>query len=330
MVGHGLNAQGEMTHMVRRAWKFKRAALAIAIALTVLSHSALVSHCFADECQCGGGCVERCPAALPVLETLCGQSLFWHDPCGNGYRDREYDCYFHESTPPRWYASAEFVPLFRDQSGSQPFQALATFDDTTATWNRQSVLSTSDFDADFEPGFRVTAGRALGDWYRIEVSYLGAHSWSDSAEVRYNARLPIRRKSSIAALELRQSWGRAGTVYPFRRVRSGPAFDLQLSLPASASNQKMDNGEVNLRRRVRTVPDRQVRAETSCLVGLRYMNIRESFGYQDSVDISGDKELRERQHRQRHVRCPDRSARAVPGRRSGLDRFRDQRRDVLQ
>jgi hypothetical protein len=380
MVGHGLNAQGEMTHMVRRAWKFKRAALAIAIALTVLSHSALVSHCFADECQCGGGCVERCPAALPVLETLCGQSLFWHDPCGNGYRDREYDCYFHESTPPRWYASAEFVPLFRDQSGSQPFQALATFDDTTATWNRQSVLSTNDFDADFEPGFRVLLGRALGDWYRLEGSYLGSYSWGDSAAIRY---VPVVPPTQFAPGEpatfdpgIPASYDPGtpasfdpgtpatfdpGTPPSFTLIPPSfdpgtpasfdpgtpPSFDpgtpasFDAGTPASFDpgtpatlyepgsglvspfsnfgdptgpsglgpvadedffpsedydynnsarirfTSRMDDVQLNLRRRVRVVPDRQVRAETSCLVGLRYMNIAESFGYVAESPLAG-------------------------------------------
>jgi hypothetical protein len=301
MVGHAWNAQGETTHMVRRAWRFERAALVIALTLIVLSHSELVSHCFADECQCGGGCVERCPAAEPVLETLCGQSLFWHDPCGNGYRDREYDCYFHESTPPRWYASAEFVPLFRDQSGSQPFQAIATQQvdlvrdsdggvvDTIITYPRQSVLGTNDFDSDFEPGFRFVLGRALGDWYRLEVSYLGMHSWSDSAEVRY--RPPADPTIAANLLSPLSNFGNPGGLpglYPLSDEfeLAGTPFDRN-QFARIRFKSEMDNGEVNLRRRVRTVPDRQVHAETSCLVGLRYMNIRESFGYQDSNDISG-------------------------------------------
>ena len=400
--------------MVRRAWKFKPAALVMGLTLIVFSHSALVSHCFADECQCGGGCVERCPAALPVLERLCGQSLFWHDPCGNGYRDREYDCYFHESTPPRWYASAEFVPLFRDQSGSQTFQALATemISDTGTTWERQSVLATNDFDTDFEPGFRVLLGRALGDWYRLEGSYLGSFSWADSAAIRFTPIvLPTQFDPGIPAsfdpgIPATFAPGTPSTFFPGTSATFDPGtpatFDPGIpatfdpGIPATFTlippsfnpgtpatfdpgtpatfdpgtpatfddgtpatfdpgtpatfdpgiaatfdpgtaptlyepgsgllspfsnfgdptgpsglgpvadedffpsedydynnyarirfTSRMDDVQLNLRRRVRVVPDRQVRAETSCLVGLRYMNIAESFGYVAESPLAG-------------------------------------------
>ncbi|MCL4202090.1 MAG: hypothetical protein KJ000_06330 [Pirellulaceae bacterium] len=274
--------------MVRRTWKFKPAALLIGLTLMAFSHPALVSHALADGCQCGAGCVERCPAAEPVLETLCGQSLFWHDPCGNGYRDREYDCYFHQSTPPRWYASAEFVPLFRDQSGSQTFQALAIEDtsDTETPWVRQAVLGTNDFNSDFEPGFRVLLGRALGDWYRIEASYLGTHSWSDSAEVRYNAGAPDNGNLLSPLSNFGNPGGLPG-LFDLTDDEFNPVVGIDGNTSASIRfKSEMDNGEVNLRRRVRVVPDPQVRAETSCLVGLRYMNIREMFEYEDSNENS--------------------------------------------
>ena len=292
--------------MHRRAWKFKRATQVIGLALAVLANTVLIAPSRADQCDCGAGCVTECPAPIPVLETLCGNSLFWHDPCGNGYRDPDYDCYFHDSTPPTWYVSAEFLPLFRDQSGSQPFQAIATENvevvggiggGTITTYPREAVLSTDDFNSEFEPGFRVLIGRALGDWYRLEGSYFGSQSWSDHAEVRYTPPAPGGGVTIIAGnmLSPLSNFGNPGGLpglYTLTDLQFNPAapptpFDAN-RFASIHFRSRLDNGELNLRRRVRTAPDRQVRAETSCLVGLRYMNIEEMFEYRDSNEVTGN------------------------------------------
>jgi hypothetical protein len=363
-----------MKQMDRRAWRFKRATLVIGLALSVLSNAVLVTTGRAQRCDCETGHVGPCPEPIPVLETLGGNSLFWHDPCGNGYRDPDWDCLFHDSTPPVWYVSAEFLPLFRDQRGTQVFQALAVAQtNAVTTYNRQAVLSTGEFNTDFNPGIRATIGRALGDWYRLEGSYFGSYSWSDSASVRYSAvappipfdpgtpgtfnpGTPATFNPGIPATfnpgtpatfdpgvppsftadppsfdpgipptfnpgtPATFTPGTPATFHPgtppsFTEGTPPTAYDPGDGLLSPFSNfgnpngfpglgaiaevdyipsplydyndyasirfvSTMDDAQLNLRRRIRTAVDRQVRAETSCLLGLRYMNIAESFWYE--------------------------------------------------
>ncbi|TVS18140.1 MAG: hypothetical protein EA424_11490 [Planctomycetaceae bacterium] len=293
-----MDFRGGMMQMDRPAWKTRRATLMVFWALIVLGMVGWATPGFADNCGCGSGCVDmaNCPAPYPVLETLGGHSLFWHDPCGGGYFDRDRDCLFHNSTPPLWYASAEFLPLLRDQRGSQPFQAIASRNvevirdsdgavvDEIVTYPREAVLGTNDFNNNFEPGFRVTLGRALGDWYRIEGSYFGTHNWSDRAQVRY--REPIEGGVDGNMLSPLSNFGNPGGLpglFTLTEDEWNPQPGLDFNMNADIRFQsRLDSAELNLRRRVRTAVDRQVRAETSCLIGLRYMGIDELFEYKDT------------------------------------------------
>jgi len=182
--------------MSTRKRTVQRAGFIVSLALLAPFLFAIeVPQASASECaSCRGDC--SCPAPVPRLETPFGQSLFWQDPCGGGYRDDFMPCYEHNSGPPTWFSSAEFLPLFRDQNGSTPFQAVAlrqvatVGDEQVVTFVREAVLSTSDFDTDFVPGVRALFGRAVGDWYRVEFSYMGSYSWSDSA-ARYADAIPL-------------------------------------------------------------------------------------------------------------------------------------------
>ncbi len=271
--------------MCRREGTLKRAVLAIGLAMLVHLAAGIVPTCLA-QCECGGGCDGSCPAPEPILE-YDGHSLFWHDPCGGGYRDRDHMCYYHNASPPTWYGSAEFVPLYRDQNGTQPFQAIA-FAETDAagvitSYSRQAVLGTGDFDNDFEPGVRAVLGRALGDWYRLEFAYLGSYSWADTAAVWYDETVNPIPPPDGNLLSPFSNFGNNGegqgldtlAVADFRPVRGLDNNDFV----AIGFSSRMNSGELNLRRRVRIARDRHVRGEASCLVGLRYMNIEETFGY---------------------------------------------------
>ncbi len=288
------------------AWgKTVRAIIAV-VCLTVIAQAqSLVATrvVAASECRtCRDPC--QCPAPEPVLETPFGASLFWQDPCGNGYRDELMPCYVHNSGPPTWFGSAEFLPLIRDESGWIPFQAVAYRDVevtsttpplATVTFRREAVLSTSDFDNDFSPGLRAMVGRALGDWYRVEFSYLGSYSWDETATVRRQSDLILGSMLSPFS-----SFGNPGGPYnldPLTRqvvtppnpgdpldplldpLKPVPGIDYNGFARVSFSS-RLDAAEANIRRRLCVATGRYYHGEASCLVGLRYLKLSEEFGYE--------------------------------------------------
>lgn len=250
-----------------------------------------------------------------------GQSLFWQDPCGGGYRNEFRPCYEHDSCPPTWFASAEALPLFRDQSGSTPFQVLATRQvqitppsgtppvdpPDIVTYHRDVVLSTSDFDTEFDPGIRAVFGRAIGDWYRLEFSYFGSYSWSDVATVQYQDADAVDNDEFGNLLSPFSNFGDPGGPSGLAPLPGDPGVNpiegLDFNELARISfSSRLDSAEVNIRRRLCMKSDRYYRAETSCLVGLRYMKVSEEFRYYsespvpaggstNQVDVSTDNDL---------------------------------------
>jgi hypothetical protein len=294
-----------------REWTMKRAvtmgvlALLVPGAIVIETPRAAASECSCGNCGSGSACA--CPAPEPRLETLGGQSLFWHDPCGGSYRDNFYPgCWDNDSCPPTWFASAEALPLFRDQSGSTPFQVLAVRQveitppvgttnpvdpDDIVTYRRDVVLSDSDFDTEFDPGIRAVIGRALGDWYRVEFSYFGSYEWGDVASVRYGEALSDDNNGVGNLLSPFTNFGDPGGPPGLDPLPEPPGmnpiegFDYNEFASISFSS-RLDNAEVNLRRRLCMPVQRNYRAEASCLVGLRYMKVSEEFGYYSESPIA--------------------------------------------
>jgi hypothetical protein len=69
------------------------------------------------------------------------------------------------------------------------------------------ALGTDDLDSDFEGGARILLGRSLGDWYRLEGSWLGSYSWSDTVAARTAdelASLGVASTMNSAELNLRR------------------------------------------------------------------------------------------------------------------------------
>jgi hypothetical protein len=141
------------------------------------------------------------------------------------------------------------------------------------------VLSSSDLDSAFEPGVRALVGVSLSDWYRIEFSSFALSSWSDSASVRYNAADGTGNLLSPFS-SFGDQQGRAGLVTLPDDGSFQPVEGLDFNELASVSYaSRLNNAELNLRRRV-IMPQRRHRsAELSYLLGLRYMKVREDFGY---------------------------------------------------
>lgn len=302
----------------------KRVAAVVGLALLVQLLPAVgMPPAMASECaSCSGNC--GCPAPQPVLEAGFGQSLFWQDPCGGGYRNDFMPCYQHNSGAPTWFASAEFLPLFRDESGSLPFQAVAIGQaDPEApaeiTFFRELVLSSSDFDSEFAPGVRALFGRTIGDWYRVEFSYMGSHSWDDLVAVRYRDYVPLTpydpgipetpadpgdpdADPPIPPTDFDPGVpptpfdpGSGVMVSPFSNFGDplGPAgFG---SVPEADFNpidgldynqfasirfsSRLNSAEANLRRRLPVSSGRYYQGEASCSIGMRYMRVEEEFGY---------------------------------------------------
>ena len=277
--------------------------------LVQFSVTIAVQQASASECRnIGGGC--PCPAPEPRLEVPVGQSLFWQDPCGGGYRDELLPCYEHNSCPPTWFASGEFLPLFRDQSGSAPFQALATRrvqqenGEDVVTYLRDATLSTSDFKTKFRPGVRAMFGRALGDWYRVEFSYIGASPWSDWAAVRYQ-RIDENGENGIDDGNMLSPFSNFGDpngppgLGPVTEENFRPNENLDNNDYAEISfSSELHSAEANLRRRLCVGTGRYYQGEASCLIGLRYVKVEETFGYftqsaiaENRVNISTDNDL---------------------------------------
>ena len=202
----------------------------------------------------------------PVAEESPGVNTYWHDPdlgWGNGAA-----CWFFgpgdAGCPPLWFAHADGLFLFRDPQGGATFARLGP--------SGPDVLSTSAFDDEFSAALRATVGRSLGDWYRVEGSFFGTHSWSDTAFVRNTDA---------------NGGGGVGNLYsPFSDF-GNPAAIVGLDYNDFASiefSSRLTNAELNIRRRLVAQPGLW---EASFLVGVRYVDVAESFGYHTTSTTPG-------------------------------------------
>jgi hypothetical protein len=216
-------------------------------------------------CPPGGGSVGG--AGMGDGCVLPGTNLFWcnpypervMDPC---WPDPCLNCNFRPT--PLWYVSADIVPLFRDQDGDQVFQTLGP--------GGPAVLETGDFDTEFDAGMRLLLGVTLTERYRLEGSYLGNYEWSD--------RVAVRNASP-------NSQGGIGNLFsPFSDFGqptglSGVDFIRFASIEMTSSFNSI---ELNLRRRCCSRPKLwpyqcHTCVANSFLLGLRYLEVDEEFGY---------------------------------------------------
>lgn len=207
------------------------------------------------RCNVAGQC--NCLAPDPLPEILPGWNLFWYDPCA---RQLDGCAPIIEPTgnAPLWYANAELMALVRDQQDEFAFASLGESGTT--------VLGTGDFQTEFDAGIRVGLGVTLGDWYRFEAIYAGTQKWTDAAAVR-NA-----DPNALA--------GTGNLFSPFSGFGNPAIVGLDYNNFASvAFESTLHNGELNLRRRLETEPNRLGRVETSFLVGVRYLQIEEGLDY---------------------------------------------------
>ncbi len=202
----------------------------------------------------------------PHLEDSPGPNTYWHDP-NLPWRD-DAACYDHApeeaGCTPLWMAEAEGLFLFRDTKSSRPMATLVPGGPT--------VLGTNDFDAEFDAGLRATIGRTLGTWYRLEATYFGTYEWADSVTVRN--------------LDANAQAGTGNLYSPFSNFGNPAGVDgLDFNNFASlAFTSRLSSVELNLRRRMLARPGSW---ESSFLVGVRYVDLSETFGYQTAATTPG-------------------------------------------
>ncbi len=193
----------------------------------------------------------------PRLEDPPGRNTYWHDPyLGNWEMCRAWPPSTNGFAP-NWYARGEMLGLFRHNYDSFPMATVGP--------SGPVALSTSDFRADFRAGVRALVGKSLSDWYRVEVSYIGSYDWTDIAAVRND--------------DDNDQDGVGNLYTPFTNF-GDPDGQVGLDynrLAAISLRSRLDNGELNLRRRLLMRPGSY---ETSFLIGARYLEISEQFTYE--------------------------------------------------
>ncbi len=118
------------------------------------------------ECLSPPECTVACDAAD------VGSSLYWKGIRANDYRHHDQRRSFGNRA--QFYASLQAVALFRDE---------------LAATNVVPNVSGGMFDAsnrletEFDHSVQATIGAAVGDWYRLDFSWMGEFEWSDQLRV---------------------------------------------------------------------------------------------------------------------------------------------------
>lgn len=153
---------------------------------------------------------------------------------------------------PSWYASADGVFLMYDASDPIVF-AQDGFGN--------SVLSSDDLDFEFEGGGKFLLSYAFTDDFLVEAVYLGAPKWDDTRAIRDASPNGLGGTGNIRSL--------LGDFMALPGV--GLANFASLSI-----RSQMDSFELNYRRRVGLICGP---FETSLMMGVRYVNLRESLNF---------------------------------------------------
>lgn len=241
-----------------------------------------------------------CDTCGPGGSGIGGWTLYWHNPadCKSPCRCAAGVLTCPTTSAPWIYGSAEFVPMFRDQLTSAVFQASEITTGTTVT--RSAVLTSDDFDDDFDPGIKLSLGFVLSDSLRVEGAYWGSYSWSDTQEARYPADATGNLLSPFSSFG--DSLRRPG-LPPITTATYAPVVGQDFNELARISyTSELNTAEINLRHRLPNISTTRVAAETSVLVGVRQMKISETFNYfsessqpvagtQNSVSVLTDNDL---------------------------------------
>lgn len=172
--------------------------------------------------------------------------------------------------PSDWYATADFAPMMVDHLDGYPVARLGP---TAARPTRLSsvVLSTEDLDPEFAAGGEFTVGRRIFDCYRLEGTYLGKHDWDD-ARVVVNTDVTATGTGSLSTFL-------SGFGIP---ITPGLDGNDRVVIARSTTFQ---SAELNLRYWADMPPGP---FDVSYLVGARYLQLNEQFGFLGESDGGAD------------------------------------------
>lgn len=174
---------------------------------------------------------------------------------------------------PSWYASSDAIFMMRDTSDPITFVRGPL---------GNSVLSSDDLDFELEGGIKVLLSYAFTNDFLVEAVYLGMPRWDDTRAVRDSAPNGLGGTGNFLSL-----------VGDF----SAPP-EVGLANFASLSiTSEMQSFELNYRRRVGLICGP---LETSLMMGVRYINLRESLSFVTVADapaaITNDLRVRTQNH----------------------------------
>ena len=216
----------------------------------------------------------------PAAEQCPGANTDGHDPhtsWTSGAACREF-APNEAGDMPVWFSRVEAQVLYRDTKGSHSMATVGVAG--------PEVLGTSDFESEIDAGIRVVLGRSVGEWYRLEGVFSGAQEWSDSLTVRN--------------FDLNSFLGLGNLMSPFTNFGDPlPILGLDFNDLASIRfKSQFNNAELNLRRRLITQAGKW---EGSYLIGLRYMDVTEDFGYSTSSITLGQTSIDYDTHTSNHM-----------------------------
>lgn len=174
---------------------------------------------------------------------------------------------------PAWYASSDALFLMRDASDPIPFvrNAVGT-----------SILSSDDLDFELEGGVKFVLSYAFTTDFLVEAVYLGAPRWDDTRAVR-------DASPNIA--------GGTGNLISLLGDFTAPPQIGLVNFASLSISSEMQSFELNYRRRVGLICGP---LETSLMLGLRYVNLRESLAFVTVSDapapITNDLRVRTQNH----------------------------------
>jgi hypothetical protein len=168
------------------------------------------------------------------------------------------------ATPPRcpWYIQTTGIALQRDGLHATDWAALGN--------PSNIVLSTRDLDFPLKAGGQFLIGHTINSWNQVEFSYMASEHWSDSTFVRD---------------ESPNDQGGVGNLFsPYTHFGVPAVTSLDYNNFVSIEHKStFQTAEINWRRYLDVPPGRMT---MSTLLGVRYMEIGESFGYNSVSELT--------------------------------------------